>query len=68
MNEQLFKLQKLGYDLNDFYAITIYVDKITLQGHLDKSKKDKYKALGYDFICDDYLQSFKDGIDITLTY
>jgi len=53
MEQTLIRLLKLGYDLNDFYVITInpehYAEEITLQGHCTPEKLLKYTQLGYSF-------------------
>ena len=53
MEKTLIRLLKLGYDLNDFYVITInpahYAEEITLQGHNTPEKLLKYTQLGYSF-------------------
>jgi hypothetical protein len=46
MKEQLEKLNNLiadgVVDMNDFYAVSVYADKITLQGLFSSSKAMKY--------------------------
>jgi hypothetical protein len=53
MEQTLIRLFKLGYDLDDFYVITInpdnYAEVITLQGSNTPEKLLKYTQLGYSF-------------------
>lgn len=72
MEQTLIRLLKLGYDLNDFYSITInpdyYPEQITLQGHNTPEKLIKYTQLEYLFKDNSIsLQAVNNQIKITLT-
>lgn len=52
MDEQLktlIELSENGYNLNDFYVISIYADKINLQAHLTTEKELYYRNMGHHF-------------------
>jgi hypothetical protein len=72
MEKALIRLLKLGYDLDDFYVITInpehYPEEITLQGHNTPEKLLKYTQLGYSFkVVGIGFQAEKNKIKINLT-
>jgi hypothetical protein len=75
MKENLERLNKLGYDLDDFYCINIMKDTIRLQGDFNNLSLVKYNDLGYKFEvlaigknekCL-YFQAIKDSITIVLS-
>jgi hypothetical protein len=70
MKEQVEKLSMLNIDMNDFYAITLYESEIRLQGRYYGRTYNKLKELGFVFVLDEgsgYLESSKNGINVTLT-
>ena len=69
MENQLIKLLKLGLDLDDFFAITIYKDESRLIGFNKDDKLTKYIKLGYEFKLtpNNHLEANKNNIVITLT-
>jgi hypothetical protein len=75
MKENLERLIKLGYDLDDFYCVNIMTHSIRLQGDFKNSTFNKYKQLGYKFEVTSigknekclYFQAIKDSITIVLS-
>ena len=75
MKENLERLNKLGYDLDDFYCINIMRDTIRLQGDFNNLSLVKYNKLGYKFEVTPigenekclYFQAIKDSIIIVLS-
>lgn len=75
MKENLERLNKLGYDLEDFYSIHIMRDTLRLQGDFNNLSFMKYKQLGYKFEVNSigenekclYFQAIKDSIIIVLS-
>ena len=72
MEQTLIRLLKLGYDLNDFYVITIhpehYDNEVILQGHNTPERLLKYTQLGYSFkVVSIGLEASNNKIKINLT-
>jgi hypothetical protein len=75
MKENLERLNKLGYDLDDFYCINIMRYTIRLQGDFNNLSFMKYNKLGYKFEVTSigknekclYFQAIKDSITIVLS-
>jgi hypothetical protein len=69
METQLIQLLKLGLDLDDFFAITIYKEDVRLLGFNEADKLVKYSKLGYEFklTLSNHLEANKNKIVITLT-
>lgn len=69
IKQQLEKLNRLDINLDDFYAISIYRDRIILQGDFNKEVFEDLNNKGYKFR---FLESnlwfvhILDGLDITL--
>jgi hypothetical protein len=69
METNLIQLLKLGLDLDDFFAITIYKEDVRLLGFNKDEKLVKYSKLGYEFKLtpSNHLEANKNNIVITLT-
>ena len=75
MKENLDKLTVLivndVIDPNDFYNITIVLDKIKLQGDAKVEAIYKYKEQGFNFSLDEscsYMEAIKDDVRIVFTF
>ena len=75
MKENLDKLTVLivndVIDPNDFYNITIVLDKIKLQGDAKVEAIYKYKEQGFNFSLDEscsYMEATKDDVRIVFTF
>ena len=75
MKENLDKLTFLivndVIDPNDFYNITIVLDKIKLQGDVKVEAIYKYKEQGFNFSLDEscsYMEATKDDVRIVFTF
>ena len=68
MEAQLKKTSELDLDLNLFYAIRIYSDRIHLQGNCTRFAKRECEMKGFKFeLQDDFLVAKNNGFEITLT-
>ena len=68
MEKQLITLLKLGFDLDDFYVITIWDHEIKLQGRLNNDTLAKYIKLGYEFKSSEMgFTSLKNNLEIIFT-
>ena len=75
MKESLSRLMALSIDgtinVNDFYNITIVLDKIKLQGDAKVEAIYKYKEQGFNFSLDEscsYMEATKDDVRIVFTF
>ena len=67
--EKIKKLLSLDLNLDNFYAIRIYENQISLQGEAKKNTIWECEAAGFLFQYENnYLEAKKDGIEITLTF
>ena len=69
MEQKIINLIKLNYNLDDFFAITVY-DKMetNLHGYYTDEKYAKYSQMGYDLKLDNlHFTGTKDNITITLS-
>ena len=69
METQLIQLLKLGLDLDDFFAISVYKEEVRLLGFNEADRLVKYSKLGYEFKLtgNNHLEANKNNFIITLT-
>lgn len=62
MEQKLIDLIKMGFNLDDFYSISINTRAISLQGNISDENIVKYMKKGYvfDFRTDRYIYESKD--------
>ena len=70
MKEQLKKLNELNIDLELFYSITIYNDKIILQGYYSTITREMLERRGFEFKLSkrDWIESINNKIEFILTF